>query len=261
MVKLVYVKGGGLLRNGVLSYKDITKLIGKEIYIYPYNEKNLKECSYNLTLSKYAYSIYDKKLLINKKNQIVIPSQETVILITEESIYVTGRICGTYHSKVSLVSRGLSHISTTLDPYYIGKSAITVHNNSNKPIILNPGDTFATIIFYRLSTKVPKKNKDLEDNHQSRKEIVDYKLNKFKDSTLEEKFIQNYLKEIKNWSNNKCMVNEQAIINGCKKNLEDIRMKSIQEKEKKYNWGKIGVFATVIGVVVSIIIAIVTNWR
>lgn len=241
------------MKSGVLSYKDIRKLIGKEIYIHPYNEENLKECSYNLTLSKYAYSIYDKKLLINKKNQIVIPSQETVILITEESLYVTGRICGTYHSKVSLVSEGLSHISTTLDPYYIGKSAITVHNNSNKAIILKPGDTFATLIFYRLSTKVPNKNRDLEDNHQSRREIVNYKLNTFKDDTLEEKFVLKYLKDMKDWSHSKCMTNEQAIINGCKKDLERIRLKALDEKEKKYNWGKYGVYIAIASLIVAII--------
>lgn len=227
--------------------------MGKEIYIYPFKEENLKECSYNLTLSKYAYSIDDKKLLINKENQIVIPSQETVILITEESIYVTGRICGTYHSKVSLVTKGLSHISTTLDPYYIGKSAIAVHNNSKKEVVLEPGDTFATLIFYKLSTEVPKKE-NLEDNHQSRKELVDYNIKQFKDNSLQKDFADEYLKEIEKWSKDKCMVDEQAIINGCNDQLEKLKMKKIQEKEEKHNWSKIGVITTIIiGTIATII--------
>lgn len=246
------------MKKGVLSYKDIEKLIGKEIYIHPYNPSNLKECSYNLTASKYAYSIDDKKLLINKNNEIVIPKNETAIIITEESLYVTGRICATYHSKVSLVSKGLSHISTTLDPYYIGKSAIAVHNNSNKSIIIKEGESFATLIFYRLSSKVPYKSKELEDNQQSRGEVVNYKLKQFKDNTLDESFKQKYIKDIKIWSSDKCMSNEQAIIKQCRIDLENIRIKENEKNGKKYNWGKISVIATVIIGIIATIIGILS---
>ncbi|MCX5964280.1 MAG: hypothetical protein NT070_14395 [Cyanobacteria bacterium] len=68
---------------------------------------------------------------------------------TNESIWVSKKISGTYHSKVALVSKGLSHIGTTLDPEYVGCSLIAIHNHSNQDVSLTPEiDTFATLVFH-----------------------------------------------------------------------------------------------------------------
>ena len=246
------------MKCGVLSYKDIKRMLGKKIFIHPYKPENLKECSYNLTLSRYAYSIDDKKILINAKNEIVIPKHETAMLITNESIYVTGEICGTYHSKVSLVSKGLSHISTILDPYYIGKSAITVHNYSNKDIILEVGATFVTLVFYRVTTRVDYQDKQIEDNHQSREDLVDYKITEFKDPELDMNFKKEYLKDIGRWSQDKCMTNDSSIKEECRKDLEVIKSKEKEEKNQKHDWGKICVYVTVIGIIIATIIGILS---
>lgn len=152
--------------RGVLSDKDIKKLLGYHIFIYPFKKENLKPSSYNLTASKCAFIKDDKgnQKLIIKDNKIMIPRGKTAIIETQESIYVSKWITGTYHSKVKLVNKGLGHIGTTLDPCFFGVSAIALHNNSDNDIPIEIGDTIATIMFYSLKSK----STGLHDNMSGR---------------------------------------------------------------------------------------------
>lgn len=144
-IRIFFIKGS-------LSDRDIKKLLGKQIYIYPFKEENLKGGSYNLTASKYAiieeYECDKKvsKLIVDGEN-IVIPAGKTGIVETKESIYVSRWITGTYHSRVSMVNKGLGHIGTTLDPDYFGISAIALHNTTNEDITIKVGDSIATVMF------------------------------------------------------------------------------------------------------------------
>ena len=136
------------IRKGALSDKDIKKLLGKQIYIYPFKEENLKGGSYNLTASNYAIVKEDgiDKLIVDG-DEIVIPARKTGIVETNESIYVSRWITGTYHSRVKMVNKGLGHIGTTLDPDFFGISAIALHNTTDKDIRIKVGDSIATIMF------------------------------------------------------------------------------------------------------------------
>lgn len=140
--------------HGGLSDRDIKKMLGKQIYIYPFNEKNLKGGSYNLTASRYAIIREEKKeKLIVDGDKIIIPKGKTGIIETNESIYVSNWISGTYHSRVKLVNRGIGHIGTTLDPNFFGISAIALHNTTDKDISINVGESIATIMFYSLKSR------------------------------------------------------------------------------------------------------------
>lgn len=165
------------LKNGVLSNKDIKREFGKNIFIYPFKEKNLKGSTYNLTASSCAWiveysSVDDKetktsKLIVNKDGDILIPANKTAIIETDESIFVTGKISGTYHSKVKLCSKGLSHIGTTLDPFYFGTSAIPLHNNTDKTIKIQKNSTIVSIMFNYVHTSAD----NLHDNAPFRNDI------------------------------------------------------------------------------------------
>jgi deoxycytidine triphosphate deaminase len=143
-----------------LSDQDIKRELGKNILIYPFRSKNIKNASYNLTASKLAWSLQTKTSIYqedqsdnNKPGKLVIPPNTTALIETLETIWVSSRICGTYHSKVALVSKGLGHIGTTLDPEYIGLSLITVHNHSDKDIEIIPEqDTFVSLMFFYVKT-------------------------------------------------------------------------------------------------------------
>lgn len=154
----------------VLSNEDILRELGLNIYIYPFKTSNLKGASYNLTASKLAWDIKTKKSIHDaERNKLIIPAQTTVLIETLESIWVSSNISGTYHSKVSLVSKGLSHIGTTLDPEYLGSSLIALHNHSQLPIELSPeAETFATLKFHYLETEATIK----AGNNPGRPEIL-----------------------------------------------------------------------------------------
>ena len=138
----------------VLSNLDIEKEIGINICIYPFFKKNIRGANYNLTASKLGWDIETKQSIYDPhNNKLVIPKQSTVLIQTNESIWVSTKISGTYHSKVVLVSKGLSHIGTTLDPEYVGPSLIAVHNHSNEDVKLAPEEnTFVTLVFHYLNS-------------------------------------------------------------------------------------------------------------
>ena len=144
----------------MLSYKDIVNELGKNIFIYPLNYIQIKGASIDLTASKFAWSLKTRKSICHN-NLIVIPPHDTAIIFTNEALHVTGKIAGSYHSKVSFVAKGLGHIGTTLDPHYIGLSKLAIHNNSDDPFELSVNHTIASVMFEYVKT--PLKNQKQPD--------------------------------------------------------------------------------------------------
>lgn len=139
----------------ILSDVDIARELGENILIFPYKNKNLNGASYNLTASHLAWDLSTKQSLYNQKDKIVIPPKTTALIQTYETVWGSKKIAGSYHSKVGLVSKGLGHISTTLDPDYLGTSLISVYNHNEKDDIqLVVGeDSFVTLVFYCVNTE------------------------------------------------------------------------------------------------------------
>ncbi|SIO30824.1 dCTP deaminase domain-containing protein [Halodesulfovibrio marinisediminis] len=135
----------------VLSDVDIIKNLGERIGIYPFCEDNVKGASYNLTASKFAWRD-DELVHPTEDNKIILEPSSTTLVMTEEAVWVDSSLAGTYHSKVRLVSKGLGHISTTLDPNWVGPSLISVHNYSEDAYHLSVGASFVTLIFDNLLT-------------------------------------------------------------------------------------------------------------
>ena len=135
----------------MLSIVDIKKELGKNIYIYPLTISAIKSNSIDLHASRFAWSISAKKSLV-REGKITIPPHDTALIYSEESIYVSNKIGGTYHSKVKLVSEGLGHIGTSLDAQYIGLSIIAIHNITDFVKEIRVGSEFVTISFYYLHT-------------------------------------------------------------------------------------------------------------
>ncbi|MBS9389341.1 MAG: hypothetical protein HEQ33_10755 [Dolichospermum sp. WA123] len=116
-----------------LSDQDIKRELGINIYIYPYNKGNLKGANYNLTASEFAWSLKTRQRIYNsQEKKIIIDPGDTALIETNESIWVSKKITGTYHSRVTQVSHGTGHIGTTLDPNYIGPSLIAVSKSAQR---------------------------------------------------------------------------------------------------------------------------------
>ena len=138
----------------VLSDVDIKQELGKKILIFPFNEQKIRGGSINLSASSMAWDIKTKKSIYNSSSKaIIIPKLGTALIQTEEIIHVTNAIAGTFHSKVGIVSQGLGHISTTLDPGWIGNLLIAVHNHTDEDFELPIGDTFVTLTLYYVNSK------------------------------------------------------------------------------------------------------------
>jgi deoxycytidine triphosphate deaminase len=170
-----------------LSNLDIEKEIGINICIYPFSRKNLRGASYNLTASRLAWNIETKQSIYDSQsNKLIIPRQSSVLIETNESVWVSTKISGTYHSKVALVSKGLSHIGTTLDPEYVGSSLIAIHNHSNQEVSLTPEvDTFATLVFHYMNSETSVK----PGNDPGRPDILrGYNLSHEEESWLDQDF-------------------------------------------------------------------------
>lgn len=175
----------------MLSKKDIQKELGKGINIYPFTPDNIKENSINLSTSKYAWPMSDgvvfiredgevfndnsfnrtfkgKKVEIKKGGKavhdtangqiIILLPFSTTLIETQEVLAVEKHIAGTYHSKVGLASHGIGHIGTMLGPGFSGHSLIAIHNISSKPLKLNVGESFVSVIFNYLNTPLDTRN-------------------------------------------------------------------------------------------------------
>ncbi|WP_138419825.1 dCTP deaminase domain-containing protein [Aquibacillus sediminis] len=155
----------------LLSNNDIKREIvkRKNICIYPLILENIKGSSINLTASPHAWNIDTGETVVSEnKKKITLPANGTVSIFTNEAIWVSRSIGGTYHPRVSLVAKGLSNISTTLDPQWYGLSLVTLSNTTNKKIEIRVGQAFVSVMLYYLKTKA---TKGIIDNQASRPDL------------------------------------------------------------------------------------------
>ncbi len=134
-----------------LTDVDIKRLLGRDIVIEPFLEESLTPIGYDFCVGDFVYSL-ENGLLKAKNGYYFLPPKSTVQILTKEALWVSSKIAGTFHSKVSLVSKGLSHISTTLDPGWFGPLLIILRNNTDKEFKLKVGAPFVTLIFSRVLT-------------------------------------------------------------------------------------------------------------
>lgn len=131
---------------------DVKRALGKDIVIEPFDADSLTPIGYDFRVGDYVFSLEHGLLPVEGDGSYRLPPKSTVQILTKEALWVSSRLGGTFHSKVSLVSKGLSHISTTLDPLWYGPLLITMRNNMDKPIALKSDEAFVTLVFSRVRT-------------------------------------------------------------------------------------------------------------
>lgn len=128
-------------QSGVLSDVDIRKAIENlDILITPFDESKLTPLGYNLTPTRFIFSIKRRTIekIRNEKGleYVMIRPNDTVLVLSRESLFVSSKIMGTFHSKVGMVSKGFGHVSTTLDPFWEGPLLFAINNPTAKRIKL-----------------------------------------------------------------------------------------------------------------------------
>lgn len=89
-----------------------------------------------------------------------IQPRDTALVLSKEYLQLPENMCGNVYSRVSTVSSGLGHISTTIDPLWKGALLIAISNPSSEPIKLILQDEraesvpLATVTFQYLNTPV-----------------------------------------------------------------------------------------------------------
>lgn len=141
---------------------------GKHIAIYPLNMDNINGSSINLTASENAWDVLTRESAYRKnengREYILIPARQTVSILTKETLWVSNKISGTYHSRVSLSAKGLSNISTTLDPNWVGFSLITITNLTVEERTIDIGTGIVTLTFSYLDRAVKSKSSEITPN-------------------------------------------------------------------------------------------------
>lgn len=152
----------------MLSIEDIYHEIGKNIYICPLDTNNFRDNSIDLTASEFAWTVDGINIFDEKTKTITVPPHKTAGILTKEAIYVSEKIGGTYHSRVSLVKKGFGHIGTMLDPKYCGHSLIMLHNTTDFNLTLTEGERMVSLVFYYLKTPIGKEIRSTPPSHSNK---------------------------------------------------------------------------------------------
>lgn len=245
--------------NGLLSDKSIEKAIAEgDIFIAPFDRKQLQPAGYNLTPTCFVYSTKRKCLLNVIKNDdetyVMIDRNDTVLIKTRESIAISSVLAGNFFSKVKIVSEGFGHVSTTLDPGWEGKLLISINNPTNKKMKFSIEkkvygtiihNSFVTVEFIGLDSETENKS----DNPPGRLDILEGTVEKNLSVLKKEKIenLKELIDELNDYENitlndivmqmlNENEFQELAAIKQISDNVEYEREWSrfIGEKERKY---------------------------
>ena len=194
---------------GFMSDTEIERALEtRAIIIYPFDKENLTPVGYNFTYSKFIVSLSKNNfvtLVDDKKTGELyfdLRPSETVLVLTKETVSVSANIGGTFHSKVSLVTKGLGHVSTTLDPGWQGQLLVPLNNPTNRKVrvflienVYNEdtkhweliNNTFLTLVFYMAYEGASKKSNNRPARIELLEEIIKTKkTNKRRQKLLEQ---------------------------------------------------------------------------
>jgi deoxycytidine triphosphate deaminase len=131
------------------------KILDK-ILISPFIPEGLEPASYDIHLGKVCFSHATGKVReIGPGDTLVIKPGETVSIESLEYIGLPQDIMALINSRTDFVIRGLSQISTHVDPGFHGRLFQTIANLSNRDIKLKFGDPIAHLTFFKVSGAKP----------------------------------------------------------------------------------------------------------
>jgi deoxycytidine triphosphate deaminase len=141
-----------------------------KIHIYPYSEPCLTPVGYDLRVgNRYSsllrgYHDIDDKISILPGDTVLIETLEKVGMPRNRSLSAL------VESMVSIVSKGLSHISTTIDADWNGPLLIAIHNFTKNIIELKKEQPFFTVVFFE--NKSPSTREWQRDADRGRADIL-----------------------------------------------------------------------------------------
>lgn len=128
----------------------------QSLVINPYEERCLTPVGYDLRVGD-QYQLLHEGVLhrINEGQSVKIPPGETANIRTLEWLAMPkdGSVAGLICSRVLLVAKGASHVSTTVDPDWVGNLLISITNHSRAEIVIDFGERLCTLVLFANKTK------------------------------------------------------------------------------------------------------------
>ena len=153
----------------ILSDNSIVQLINnKEITIDPFVDKNLTPNGYDLTVEE--IEIPEKQKTTTKK--MTIPPGERFAISTKEVISCGENHCAQLWLRTSWARKGIICSFGKIDSGFKGNLTLLGLNASKKNIDIEIGNTFAQIVFEKLSTTANELYEERSGNYQNQKGIT-----------------------------------------------------------------------------------------
>jgi deoxycytidine triphosphate deaminase len=129
----------------------------KNIAIFPFKPQNIEGCGIYITAGEWAWSLKSKnKISNNRTKNIVIPANDTALVVSDENIFLDKKIAGVCLSRVGLISQGMGPIGAPMKPGYAGRLIISIQNQGNEEFSIKIGTKIAVVMFYELKTTATK---------------------------------------------------------------------------------------------------------
>mgnify|MGYP001342982778 CR=1 FL=1 len=153
----------------ILSDNSIVQLVkNKEITIDPFVDKNLTPNGYDLTIEE--IEIPEKQKTTTKK--MTIPPGERFAISTKEVISCGENHCAQLWLRTSWARKGIICSFGKIDSGFKGNLTLLGLNVSKKNIDIEIGNTFAQIVFEKLSTAANELYEERSGNYQNQKGIT-----------------------------------------------------------------------------------------
>ena len=153
----------------ILSDKSIVQLVeNNDITIDPFVDKNLTPNGYDLTIEE--IEIPEKQKTATKK--MTIPPGERFAVSTKEVISCGENHCAQLWLRTSWARKGIICSFGKIDSGFKGNLTLLGLNTSKKNIDLEIGNTFAQIVFEKLSTTANELYEKRSGNYQNQKGIT-----------------------------------------------------------------------------------------
>lgn len=124
-----------------------------KLLIENFQEKSLTPVGYDLRIGPECLRIRKKLERINLPSKAVLKLEpgDIAVILTEEYIGMPRSkwYSGQLLSRVTIAEKGISHISTTLDPDWKGQLWITVTNLSKRSVEFRQGERLCTMMLFK----------------------------------------------------------------------------------------------------------------
>lgn len=157
----------------MVSDKNIKRILGKDILIYPLIPENVEGASIFLTASNLAWSLKSKKISISD-DTITVPTNDSIVIITNESIALNLKYAGICFPRVPNTTHGLISATTYVKPGWIGKLAIVIFNPTDHEQKIKINDQICVLSLDRLESSSTKKDIERKGSQFTTQMLTDF---------------------------------------------------------------------------------------